>query len=131
MVRRARQRTPAQWIGRRVLSAGDARNASPSPGPAKNLLQRKFLRATRRIPAVVDQSIDNPSFSPVVEVNGDSTLSEGDNMPLPFNGVDIANLRGGEDVVIAVFGAEHRSADGFGVRVGYESPLTDNEDLSG
>lgn len=38
----------------------------------------------------------NPSFSPVVEVNGYSTLNEGDNRPLPFNGVDVANLGGGD-----------------------------------
>jgi hypothetical protein len=73
------------------------------------------------------------SFSPVVEVNGYSTLSEGGNTPLPFNGVDVANLGGGdgEDVVTGVIGAEFRPADGFGLRLGYESPLTDNEDLFG
>jgi len=75
----------------------------------------------------------NPVFSPVIEVNGYSTLSEGDNQPLPFSGVDVANLGGGdgEDVVTGVVGAEFRPADGFGLRVGYESPLTDNEDLFG
>lgn len=30
-----------------------------------------------------------------------------------------------------MIGAELRPADGFGLRIGYESPLTDNEDLFG
>jgi len=73
------------------------------------------------------------AFSPVFEVNGYHTLSEGNNRPLPFNGVDVANLGGGdgEDVVTGAVGAEVRPAEDIGVRLAYESPLTDNEDLFG
>lgn len=75
----------------------------------------------------------NDSISPVVELNGYHTLSEGDNAPLPFSGVDVANLGGGdgEDVITAALGAEYRPFEGFGLRAAYESPLTDNEDLYG
>ena len=75
----------------------------------------------------------NETFSPVIEVNGYSTLSEGDNTPLPFNGVDVANLGGGdgEDVITAAVGGELRVIDGVGLRLAYESPLTDNVDLFG
>lgn len=75
----------------------------------------------------------HPAFSPVVEFNGYHTLSEGDNTPLPFSGVDVANLGGGEgeDVVTAALGVEVRPGAGLGLRAAYESPLTDNEDLFG
>lgn len=75
----------------------------------------------------------NETFSPVLEVNGYSTLSEGDNAPLPFSGVDVANLGGGdgEDVITAGIGAEIRAADIGAFRIAHEQPLTDNEDLFG
>ena len=75
----------------------------------------------------------NQVLSPVVEVNGYHTLNEGDNAPLPFSGVDVANLGGGdgEDVITAALGFEARATERIGVRAAYESPLTDNEDLFG
>lgn len=75
----------------------------------------------------------SPTFSPVIEVNGYHTLSEGNNRPLPFSGVDVANLGGGdgEDVITVGLGGEYRPADGLGLRAAYESPLTDNIDLFG
>ncbi len=75
----------------------------------------------------------NPVFSPVVELNGYYTLSEGDNVAVPFSGVDIANLGGGEDedVITAGVGFELRTEDLGAFRLAYESPLTDNEDLFG
>lgn len=44
----------------RCLSAGGNRNPRPTHDPAKNRLQRKFLRATRRIQSAVDQLTDVP-----------------------------------------------------------------------
>lgn len=75
----------------------------------------------------------NEWVSPVVEVNGYMTLNEGDNTPLPFSGVDVANLGGGdgEDVISAALGGEIRPCEGLGLRAAYEAPLTDNEDLFG
>lgn len=75
----------------------------------------------------------NEMFSPVVELNGYFTNSDGDNAPLPFSGVDVANLGGGdgEDVITAGYGFEVRPADGIALRAAHESPLTDNEDLFG
>ena len=75
----------------------------------------------------------NETFSPVVEINGYNTLSDGDNVAVPFSGVDVANLGGGdgEDVITAGYGFELRPADAFGVRIAHESPLTSNEDLFG
>ena len=60
-------------------------------------------------------------------------IVNGDNAPLPFSGVDVANLGGGEgeDVVTGALGLELRPGAGIGVRAAYESPLTDNEDLYG
>ncbi len=73
------------------------------------------------------------ALSPVVELNGYHTISEGDNAPLPFSGVDVANLGGGEDedVITAAIGGELRPCADIAVRAAYESPLTDNEDLFG
>lgn len=75
----------------------------------------------------------NKQFSPVVEINGYHTLSEGDNTPLPFSGLDVANLGGGdgEDAISIGLGGEYRPADGVGIRAAWEGPLTDNEDLWG
>ena len=72
-------------------------------------------------------------FSPVLEVNGYKTLDNGANTPLPFSGVDVANLGGGdgEDVIVAGYGFEARPAENLAVRVAHESPLTSNEDLFG
>ncbi len=72
-------------------------------------------------------------FSPVVEMNGYHVLNEGDNTPLPFSGVDVANLGGGdgEDVITVGFGGEFRPFDDVAIRAAYETPLTDNDDLFG
>ena len=75
----------------------------------------------------------NENWSPVIEVNGYQTLDNGDNTPLPFSGVDVANLGGGdgEDVITAGYGVAYRSSEDFSIRVAHESPLTDKEDLFG
>ncbi len=75
----------------------------------------------------------NEYFSPTVNLNGYFTLDEGDNTPLNFNGVDVANLGGGksEDVITAAVGGEFRFIDDLGLRAAYEFPLTDNDDLFG
>ena len=72
-------------------------------------------------------------FSPVAEINGYATIDEGDNTPLNFNGVDVANLGGGksEDVITLGLGGEVRPASNLGLRVAYEFPLTKNDDLFG
>ena len=45
----------------------------------------------------------------------------------------MANLGGGdgEDVMTAGIGGELRAVENLGLRLAYESPLTDNEDLFG
>jgi hypothetical protein len=75
----------------------------------------------------------NETFSPLVELNYYKTLSEGDNVVAPFSGVDIGNLGGGEseDVLTAGLGGEARLRNDLAVRIAYESPLTDNNDLFG
>ncbi len=74
----------------------------------------------------------NEFFSPVVELNGYQTLSNGTPVT-PFSGVDVANLGGNEDedVITAGYGFEVRPADGIALRAAHESPLTDNVDLFG
>ena len=75
----------------------------------------------------------NEQWSPVVEFNGYHVLDEGDNTPLPFSGVDVANLGGGssEGVVTSGVGFEFRALEDLAFRAAYEFPLTDNEDLFG
>lgn len=72
-------------------------------------------------------------FSPVVELNGYHTIDASSTAPLPFTGVDVANLGGGEaqDVITLGLGAEFRIDPDLAVRVGYETPLTDDNDLYG
>ena len=74
----------------------------------------------------------NRWFSPVVEVNGYHTFNEG-TAALPFQGVDLANLGGGEDedVITAAAGAEFRFNEAVSLRGAYELPVTSNDDLFG
>lgn len=71
-------------------------------------------------------------FSPVVEVNGYHTVDEG-TVAVPFSGLDVANLGGGqsEDVVTLGLGGELRLWENTALRVAYEFGLTDNSQLFG
>ncbi len=73
----------------------------------------------------------NEYFSPVVELNGYHVMDAGNNTPLPFSGVDVANLGGGDDVITLGLGAEIRPAEAFALRAAYEMPLTKDDDLFG
>ncbi|MEM6560234.1 MAG: hypothetical protein AAF656_01430 [Planctomycetota bacterium] len=72
-------------------------------------------------------------FAPVLEFNGFHVVDEGDNTPLPFIGVDVANLGGGqgEDVVTIAPGIAIRPTDNLSFRTAFETPITDNDDLFG
>lgn len=69
-------------------------------------------------------------FSPVVELNGYHVVDEG-TVVLPFSGIDVTNLGGGDDVITIGFGGEARPIDRLALRVAYETPLTNGEDLYG
>jgi len=67
----------------------------------------------------------NDWISPVIEFNGYHVVSEGREV-LPFQGVDVANLGAGNDVITLGLGAEFRipSLEKLALRGGYETPLT-------
>ena len=69
-------------------------------------------------------------FSPVAEVNGYHAINKTDEA-VPFSGIDVTNLGGGDDVISAAFGAELRPAKNIGIRGAWEIPLTDGDDLYG
>jgi hypothetical protein len=69
-------------------------------------------------------------FSPSIEFNGYHIINENDEV-VPFSGIDVTNLGGGDDVVTMAVGAEVRAADNIAVRAAYEFPLSDGEDLYG
>lgn len=69
-------------------------------------------------------------FSPAVEFNGYHTFND-DGEVVPFSGIDVTNLGGGDDVVTMAVGAEFRVIDDLALRGAYEFPLTDGEDLYG
>ncbi len=71
-------------------------------------------------------------FSPVVELNGFHVLDDG-GVVVPFSGLDVVNLGGSEDedVITIGLGTELRPSDLMSIRVAYETPLTDNDDLYG
>lgn len=69
-------------------------------------------------------------FSPVVELNGIHSIDDGDEV-VPFSGIDVANLGGGDDVVTLGIGAEIRATENIAVRAAYELPLTSGDDLYG
>ncbi|HEX8910787.1 MAG TPA: hypothetical protein VF796_00410 [Humisphaera sp.] len=68
--------------------------------------------------------------SPVVELNGYHTFAKRD-VAVPFSGIDVTNLGGGDDVVTLGLGAEVRPTENIGLRAAYEIPLTSGEDLYG
>jgi len=69
-------------------------------------------------------------FSPVLEFSGFHVLDRGTEV-VPFSGLDVTNLGGGEDVVTVGFGIELRPLPCVAVRAAYEIPLTSKEDLYG
>jgi hypothetical protein len=69
-------------------------------------------------------------FSPVVEFNGYHLLDKGTES-VPFSGVDLLNLGGGDDVVTMGIGGEFRVIKDVAARAAYEFPLSDEEDLFG
>lgn len=74
-------------------------------------------------------------FSPVAEINGYHVLNEGFD-PLPFQGIDVANLGGQSDEAVITYGigAEVRpfgdDAD-VALRGAFEGPITSGDDLYG
>lgn len=71
-------------------------------------------------------------FSPVLEFNGYHVINEGLAV-LPFQGLDVTNLGGGdaEDVVVVGLGMQFRAMDNLAFRAAYETPLTRKDDLFG
>lgn len=75
----------------------------------------------------------NHWLSPVVEVNGYFVQDDG-NVAVGFSGVDAVSVGGGasEDVVTGALGLEMRPVgENLGLRVAYETELTDNVSLFG
>lgn len=74
-----------------------------------------------------------PWFSPVIEFNGYHAFDDDDEV-VPFSGIDVANLGGGDDVVTLGVGGEIRPLPDdprLGLRFAYETPLTTGDDLFG
>ncbi len=72
-------------------------------------------------------------FSPVINVNGFHAFDDDDEI-VPFSGIDVANLGGGDDVVNIGLGAEIRpiaDTPDLMFRFAYETALTDSDDLYG
>lgn len=72
-------------------------------------------------------------FSPVINLNGFHALDTDDEV-VPFSGLDLINLGGGDDVVTIGLGGELRpipDEPNLGFRFAYETPLTQGDDLYG
>lgn len=74
-------------------------------------------------------------FSPVAEINGYHVTKEGLD-PLPFQGIDVANLGGQSDEAMLThgLGAEFRPFEksrDLAIRGAFEGPLTAGDDLYG
>lgn len=82
--------------------------------------------------AHVDYEV-SPGFYPLVELNGITYLSDGDELPVDFEGGDFFNLGStdvaGQTVVTGALGARMRLFDEHYLGFAYEAPLTDREDL--
>ena len=71
-------------------------------------------------------------FSPVLEINGYHVVDEGP-PGLPFHGLDLVNIGGGqgEEAIALGIGGAFRPCKDLSLRVAYETPLTQEEDLFG
>lgn len=71
-------------------------------------------------------------FSPVLEINGYHVIDEGP-VGLPFHGLDLVNIGGGqgEEAIALGLGGAIRPCENLSLRVAYETPLTQEEDLFG
>lgn len=72
-------------------------------------------------------------FSPVLNFNGYHAIDDDDEV-VPFSGLDLINLGGGDDVVTIGIGGEFRPIPenpNMMFRAAYETPLTQGEDLFG
>lgn len=72
-------------------------------------------------------------FSPVLNFNGYHTFDDEDEV-VPFSGLDLINLGGGDDVVTIGIGGELRPVPdmpNLQFRTAYETPLTQGDDLFG
>lgn len=101
-------------------------------GATANLLLPVDSEASMRFiwNAHVDYYLAN-WVSGVIELNGYHMLDEGDS-PVPINGVDVADLGGGSDVVTYAIGAEFRVIEDLALRCAYEAAVTDDDaDLFG
>jgi hypothetical protein len=72
-------------------------------------------------------------FNPSLNLNGYHALDNDDEI-VPFSGLDLINLGGGDDVVTLGIGGEFRpipDMPNFQLRAAYETPLTQGDDLFG
>jgi hypothetical protein len=72
-------------------------------------------------------------FSPSLNLNGYHALDDDDEV-VPFSGLDLINLGGGDDVVTLGIGGEFRpipDMPNLQLRAAYETPLTQGDDLFG
>ncbi len=72
-----------------------------------------------------------PRFFPLVELNGFTTIDDGDRTAADFEGIDLVNFGSTDSgtVITGAVGARYRFTDNIQMGLGYETPLTDREDI--
>ena len=72
-----------------------------------------------------------PGLFPLVEFNGFTVIDEGNRTPVDFEGIDVVNFGATSAGTVATIagGARYRFNDNVQIGVGYETPITDREDI--
>jgi len=72
-----------------------------------------------------------PNLFPLIEVNGFTTIDNGNRTPGDFEGVDLVNFGATDSgtVVTLAGGLRYRVLDNLILGVGYEAPISDREDI--
>ena len=72
-----------------------------------------------------------PNFFPLLEINGFTTIRDGNRTPVDFEGVDLVNFGSTDSgtVVTVSAGARYRVNQNIQLGIGYEKPITNREDI--
>ncbi len=72
-----------------------------------------------------------PGLFPLIEFNGFTVTDEGTRTPVDFEGIDLVNFGATSSGTVATIagGARYRFNDNVQIGVGYETPITDREDI--
>ena len=80
---------------------------------------------------IIHVGLATPASADGFEFNGFTVTDEGTRTPVDFEGIDVVNFGATSSGTVATIaaGARYRFNDNVQIGVGYETPITDREDI--